>query len=900
MPSVTYDDRSFMIDGQRVWLASGAIHYFRVPAALWKDRLLKAKRAGLNCIETYLAWNFHEPLEGKWDFTGDRNVVEFVKLCRELGLYVILRPGPYICAEWDFGGFPGWLTTKTGIAYRTNNAIYTHYYDKYFRQVLPRLAEHQVTRGGNIILVQNENEYQITTMPDRLAYLEFINQLLRRGGFDIPIVNCNYCTDPPVPDNIECVNGSGNLVQWLKKQRRRQPNAPLVVTEFWCGWYDNWGDKHHAQPPETSARIAMEVLGCGGQYNYYMWHGGTNFAFWGSRWPGRDYTFQSTSYDYSAPLAEGGGLNRKYYLTKLVNMLSTHMGRFWATMTMDGPGVTVHNGTQTLNVGGPLGRFAVVTNCGKSEITTARVSMPDGRELDVNLAPFGACALPFDLKLSADVRLDYANVTPLGFFGPRDAEKVLAFYGPPEWQAVISVNGKEIRQPMPRNDEPKVIEHQGLTIVLLSIEAAMRTWVTDEALIVGPTFIGETPDAVELPREAKQYALISYEGQLSHKKAKHQAATKAADPRLSPWRRTAVAAEPLDADLPWQAMGRPRDVDQLGVPYGYVWYRATIRADKPKAHNLYFTELYDRGTVFLNGALLGTWGRGEGASREPLEARLKAGANALTVMVDNLGRANVSERLGERKGFWGSVYDAKPLRLRNWKLARQETYQHRVLPRNMMHLAAGMDRAPVWLAQTTLSLPKQAAVQLSFKDFPHTMAVFCNGRQVEFLPFWNSNYGEITLDSELRSGNNKLELLLWGDVQPKVLEQLRFWLLTADLGAQAQWSWRQWSLPVAAKRPPAMERKHLPVWHEATFALDVAGAKPLFLQLAGAVKGQIFVNGHNVGRHWNIGPQTLYYLPECWLAPQNTLAVFDETGAAPVGSRLVFCPSGPFPETPAK
>ena len=253
MASVTYDDRSFLVDGQRVWLVSGSVHYFRTPAALWRDRLLKAKRAGLNCISTYVAWNFHEPTEGDWCLEGDRDVEAFVQLAEELGLYVILRPGPYICAEWDFGGLPGWLAAKSGIAYRTNNAAYTHYYDKYFRNILPRLTEHQVTQGGNIILIQNENEYTFTTMPERLSYLQFISQLFRRSGFDIPIITCNLLSDPPVPEAIECINTWDQGIQQAKHLHLRQPAMPLLVTEFHSGWFDTWGQEHQRRDPQEVA-----------------------------------------------------------------------------------------------------------------------------------------------------------------------------------------------------------------------------------------------------------------------------------------------------------------------------------------------------------------------------------------------------------------------------------------------------------------------------------------------------------------------------------------------------------------------------------------------------------------------------------------------------------------------
>ncbi len=249
-----------------------------------------------------MAWNYHELAEGKWDFTGDRNVAAFITLAGEMGLYVILRPGPYICSEWDFGGLPAYLTTKSGIAYRTSNATFTHYFDKYFRQLLPRLADLQITRNGKIILIQNENEYSYTTMPDRLAYLEFISQLIRRAGFDIPIIHCNWGSEPALGDSIEALNGWGSEIAQDQGIRQRQPNAPVLWTEFWPGWFDAWGTPHPTKSPRETTRRAMEILGGGGQVNYYMFHGGTNFGFWGSRLMSNgDGAYQTTSYDSDAP-----------------------------------------------------------------------------------------------------------------------------------------------------------------------------------------------------------------------------------------------------------------------------------------------------------------------------------------------------------------------------------------------------------------------------------------------------------------------------------------------------------------------------------------------------------------------------------------------------------------------
>ena len=888
MANVTYDDRSFMIDGQRIWLVSGAIHYFRTPHQLWADRLLKAKRAGLNCIETYLAWNFHEPREGHWQMSGDHDVVEFVRLAEELGLYVILRPGPYICAEWDFGGLPAWLTTKSGMAYRTSNAAYTHYFDKYFRQVLPRLAELQVTRGGNIILVQNENEYMMTTMPDRSNYLEFISQLLRRSGFEIPIVTCNCFSDPPVPDAVDCVNTYGDVVTHLKVMRARQPSAPLMVTEYWDGWFDQWGGKHAVKDAREVARKALEILGCGAQFNYYMWHGGTNFGFWGSRLVGGEDWYQTTSYDYDAPLAEGGGLTPKYYRTKLVNMLAQHMGRFFAQCTMGQPGATLKDVPDVLNISGPGGRWAVVTNNGRDDIKAANVALPGWVSLPVSLEPLGAVAIPMELRINSETLLDYCNVMPLGFFG----EKILVVHGPAGFEARLSVNGKELRGELPKGDEPKLIEHEGLTIVLASSDLAERTWFVDNTLVFGPMLVGETlEDMVHAPH-AKQAAMLSMEGKLTHRKVKPASPAKLTAPKLGSWTRVRVCTEPVDEQMPWQPIDRPMDVDRLGQHYGYVWYRAKIHSDRARRVALFLPACEDRATIFLNGERLGVWGRGADAQRTPMSAPLKRGDNVLTLLADNLGRFAYGPRLGELKGLADHIYDAKLLTGRKFKVKQAEGFSRRIIPRQMLHVIPQLEKLPVHTAEIDIPLTKVTPLHMSFSGLSCHVAVLCNERVVGMFPSHGVNFGDVMLASELRRGKNAIQFVLWGELGAKDLDRVKFHVMEENLTAAAKWSYLPWSAPQGEGPIVGKDR---PAWYVAKFKYTPQSA-PLFLNILSAKKGQIILNGHNVGRFWTIGPQQRYYLPECWLLEENELMVFEENGSIPANSRLEYCPAGPYGE----
>jgi len=891
MPEIRYDDRSFLLDDERIWLISGSIHYFRVPSELWADRLLKAKRAGLNCISTYIAWNFHELQQGQWDFSGDRDVVRFIELAGELGLYVILRPGPYICAEWDFGGLPAWLTTRSGIAYRTNNAAYMHYFDKYFANILPRLAEHQVTRGGNIVLIQNENEYASTTMPERIAYLDFISQLIRRSGFDIPIINCNLFSDPPPADSIECVNGYKRCVQQLKQLRSRQPDAPLVVTEFWCGWFDRWGGNHEVRDDRQVARKALEILGCGAQLNYYMWHGGTNFGFWGSRLVSCDAAYQTTSYDYDAPLAEGGGLTRKYYLTRLVNMLANHMGPFFASCKAEPPGVRIHDGTDVLNLSGPMGGWAVVTNGGRSEVNTATVSLPDGREIQVPLEPLGAVALPIGLKLGPDCVLDYANCMPLGLFGQNN----LVLHGPAGWQAQLSINSKPFTACIPEGDEPNIVELPSVRVLLINSDTAMRTWFVDDELIFGPRFVGHSGEEVLGLPAGGRYTVLDGDGQLRQKKAKPTAAKQSSVPRLGKWSRISVCCEVEDkTDAQFVKIDRPRTLDALGVHYGYGWYRIEWTEKRARIRHLFFPECEDRATLFLNGTRLGVWGRGADATRKPIRAPVRRGTNVLSLLVDNMGRSNYGPKLGEQKGLFGHFYDATAIKPKSTRFKQVQTFSKRIVPRVLTQYLSRLEELPVWEADLQFSLNRVQPIHVSFAGLKHHVAVLCNDRAVGFFPLAGAsakNWGDVTLGAGLKKGKNTVKLILWGDADRSVLSQFAFHSLGEAVSQQGTWSFRPWQLPTADG--PKTGRKNAPAWFSAGFAFK-GGSDPLFLEIRGCKKGQIYLNGHNVGRFWTVGPQRYYYLPECWLDQKNELLLFEESGTAPRDCRLVFRSEGPY------
>ncbi len=887
MATIAYDDRSLIMNGERLWLVSGSIHYFRVPAELWADRLLKAKRAGLNCISTVVPWGLHEPQEGQLDLEGNLDVVEFVHLAEEAGLYVTLRPGPYVGADLDFGGLPPWLRTKSGMSYRTSSAAFTHYFDKYFRQMLPHLADLQVTRGGNIVLIQAENDYRYTAVPDRENYLSFISQLFRRSGFDVPIITCNGFSDSDAADSIECVNTSTDAVEQLKQLRLHRPDAMLLAEEFRTGQADCWGEKHEPANDIATARRALEILGCGAQFNYYMWHGGTNFGFIGGRQAKSPDAFQATSYDFDAPLAEGGGLTRGYYLTKLVNMLATHMGPFLAGCAMEEPGVSVHDSTGLMNTYGPTGRWAVVTNNGREDITTARLSLPEGGYLTVPLTPLGATAVPVDLRLSDTHTLDYSNLMPLGLF----AATTLVLHGPAGFEARLSVNGNELAATVPADEDISLVDHQGLAVVLINSDLAQRTWWVEDTLVFGPAFVGETLDDVTCSKDAVQYSLLSTDGKLSHKKARHVSTPKPKAPRLGQWKRRQVCTEPASKNLEWTPLDRLMDTDAMGIHCGYSWRQVKINADRPRKRNLMLPECADRATIYLNSQRIGVWGLGDGATREPIGVNFKRGENVLTLLVDNLGRFQSGYRLGEPKGLYGPIHDAKQLRTKTFKLKAMEHFSKRLVPRQLVHMIPALKKLPVYSGELDIPLTQVTPLAMSFSGLDCHIAVICNERVVAFFPNDGENFGDLMLGAELQKGKNAIRLVVWGEVTAKELDQaVRFYALNEDITEGAQWSYRTWQPPT--EEGPVVG-KNQPAWYISKFKSTLP-SPPLFLHLLGCRKGHVFLNGHNVGRFWNVGPQSHYYLPECWLEEVNELLIFEESGLIPSGTRLELRPRGPY------
>lgn len=349
---------TFLINGQQTKLYSGAVHYFRIVPSQWRYTLEKMLEAGLNTVETYIPWNMHEPVEGQFDFEGQLDIQRFIELAAELGLNVIVRPSPYICAEWEFGGFPAWLLNYSDMTVRTNTPRFiekvTHYYQRLFQELVPL----QTTHGGPIIMMQVENEYG--SFGNDKAYLRKIKSLMQENGVDVPLFTSDggwlqaLESGSLIEDDVfVAANFGGHVSQNLAVLKAffktHHKNWPVMCMEFWDGWFNRWGDEI-IQRDESDFKVALaDLIDAEASFNLYMFRGGTNFGFYNGCSSRNNIDLpQITSYDYDAILQEDGSENTKFNVLK--SLLNSSLAATSSIHNQQLPSVAVSNQVRIVDV----------------------------------------------------------------------------------------------------------------------------------------------------------------------------------------------------------------------------------------------------------------------------------------------------------------------------------------------------------------------------------------------------------------------------------------------------------------------------------------------------------------------------------------------------------------------
>lgn len=307
---------TFLLNGKPFVVKAAEVHYPRIPEPYWEQRILSCKALGMNTLCLYVFWNLHEQQPGKFDFSGNKDIAKFCRLAQKHGMYVIVRPGPYVCAEWEMGGLPWWLLKKDDVQLRTLDPYYMERVGIFMNEVGKQLADLQISRGGNIIMVQVENEYGSYGIDK--PYVSAIRDLVKKAGFtDVPLFQCDWSsnfTNNALDDLLWTVNfGTGaNIDEQFKKLKSLRPETPMMCSEFWSGWFDHWGRKHETRDAATMVSGIKDMLDRNISFSLYMTHGGTTFGWWGGA-NNPAYSAMCSSYDYDAPISEAGWTTPKYF-----------------------------------------------------------------------------------------------------------------------------------------------------------------------------------------------------------------------------------------------------------------------------------------------------------------------------------------------------------------------------------------------------------------------------------------------------------------------------------------------------------------------------------------------------------------------------------------------------------
>ena len=317
----TVGNKTFLLNGEPFLVKAAEVHYPRIPRPYWEHRIQMCKALGMNTLCIYAFWNIHEQREGEFDFTGNNDVAAFCRLAQKHGMYIIVRPGPYACAEWEMGGLPWWLLKKKDIRLREQDSYFMERASLFEHKLADQLRDLTIQNGGPIIMVQVENEYG--SYGEDKPYMSAMRDIIRAAWgntSELVLFQCDWSSNfekNGLDDLVWTMNfGTGaNIDEQFKRLGELRPDAPKMCSEFWSGWFDKWGANHETRPAKDMVDGIDEMLSKGISFSLYMTHGGTSFGHWaGANSPG--FAPDVTSYDYDAPINEYGGATDKYYLLR--------------------------------------------------------------------------------------------------------------------------------------------------------------------------------------------------------------------------------------------------------------------------------------------------------------------------------------------------------------------------------------------------------------------------------------------------------------------------------------------------------------------------------------------------------------------------------------------------------
>lgn len=930
MPTVTYDGRSFMLDGRRIWVVSGSVPMPRLPRDAWADRIHAAKQCGFNTIETPIFWNRHEPRSGRLDFTGENDVRHFVKLVQAAGMHCILRVGPFVGAGWDLGGLPSWLLDLKDVKLRAGHAGFLDACSRYLSALVEQVRDLQISsagKGGPLLAVQCEADWSCGDETIADQYLRELNRFLRESGLTVPILNSNNLWQS-VEGQIDGWAGRDDLLATMRQLACVRADQPRIVTSFGVGEQPAWGQAPEAplEPWQVQRRLA-EVLAGGGQFNIDPFAGGTNTGFWGGRLPQGSHLFACTSADENAPIGESGARGPAWSMLRRVATFASRFGKTLAGLDPAYQPIALRptaepakagasrkasepeaRGHAVIHAMGPQGAVVFVFgDAPESEDSRpASLLLPEGEELPVHLGGQAVAWCLFDTNLNPRAHLDYTNLNAFAVVG-----KAFVCYGKAKTTGILSINGSVLEAAVPQNAQaaPTLIEHEGVHVLILCEGHIDTTFVTDDSVYLG--VVGTTPEGRPiLAPGAKSYQQLSAEGVLSTRPASGPKSTAAAQlvppadkAPLGEWHTAGVEDYLSGESARFASIQGPADLSGLGSPFGYGWYRLTFKNASARKARVAFARGGDRLHVYSAGKLAGIAGVGPEAAPR-LDLPLHKGTDHVVILADNLGRFAGGAHLAERKGVVDHAHEVETIKPGAPKLVRGEPVEVLSFFSPLWNLRPGDSTEPDRITWT-ISHRKKTPILVHFDQLPVRGLLMIDDKAVAYVDAAGPR--TLLLDAERFTKTSvQVQIAVIGDqgaVTPELLKAVdhavQFDDAVAPISAKAEWAFAKWEPPPAAAYKPAKAVKgETPRWWKASFRPGKTAA-PLFLEAAGLTKGQVYINGRHLGRYFVAGPsgraipgQQRYFIPGAWIKPgvDNDLVLFDEHGASPAKVRIVHDP----------
>ena len=938
---IDFDSKGFLIKGKRTFLVSAGLEYARIPHELWKDRLLRLQRAGFNCIEIYTFWNWHEPKEGVFDFSGDHDLGAFLRLVKSMGLYAIVRVGPYYCAEWDNGGYPLWLRFKEGVRVREDNVAFEKYVDRFFDKLLPIVCGQQIHRGGAVILVQLENEHVKgwgTYMPD--GYFRHLREKALSMGLEVPYFfsGLHHASDPAgdVVSDVGLVDHGGDAA---KLDDPTRPN-PWMSTEFWSVWYNGYGSSE--KDAREYARRTWKIIAHGGNaYNYYMAHGGSNFGF-------TNNDEDAASYDYGAAVGQAGDLRPIYYSFRKTAWFARSMQEVLEN-SEDGTdawkGVCKDSVLRITARHSPAGDLLFADNPSESVRSLQFSAGEDehGRELNLpgleplQIGPGEIVPIIHNVSVAPGVKLDWAPVRLLGISKQGNTTTMVVYgeAGSPA-ELYFSVKGKytliegsegfqrredeelvQLRTMFRDSDVPSLysftVGGQKVQIIAVCNGLIDRIWFVEKGVIFGPTYVGDIKgwgkDLNFLGERAWQDERDS-PARLYDATGEHRIHHDGLIPPhreipgvpLKAWHMIQWAA-PADVafdDHSWLWGKQPPQMGSDGDGTADAWYRSKVSVEESGNYVLQ-VEGGDRATVFVDGKPVARVNLHDGE----IPLTLSKGEHVLAVFTAHDGRDKLAGFSGDMhnvdsKGLTGVVTLVKGASLKHtiegWQVSMdgKADWKDYTIGQDVFNKQQGT----AWF-RTVLPDPPAGITQgqLIFRSVDENATVYINGRKLARHEGWNIPF-KVALEG-LDTMKRPLELTIFienhsnegGIDQPVKVHYLTQamevtgWRMHGGVTADGGWM-------DGIKTGTAAMDTMTPCFYRAKFDAPAYGTVGDHLirrvVTKGLGHGSIWVNGHNLGRYPEKIPAPGLYIPECWMHPgDNELLIFDEDGKSPAGVTIV-------------